>query len=155
MSETPQRGVAKPRLQLLMRQAMDLTSMIDDDRAEIDAALHDVLFPLAEIRDMCYEAMKAHRALFDEQTQQRGQCHMRKLNTDVKYPFGSELFMTTKSGIMKFEFWEAKDYFAMVLEEMREVKADINRLRNAEHEYDMEAARTAAEKAVETDGEQI
>ena len=71
---------------------------------------------------------------------------LRKLEIEARHQMGSELFYTTKSGIMKFELWEARGYFVDISEEMREVKEDMETMRKAVEEDVEKDVRAAVEK---------
>jgi len=114
MIGTQRKGVAKPQFRVLMQSALSLQSRSGDDIASVNAALEHALFPQAEIRDMAYEGFKALRELHSEQGAQMQRMALRKPEIEVRHQMGSELFYSTKAGIMKFELWEARGYFVNI-----------------------------------------
>ena len=124
-----------PQLRAMLQHALDIDAMDLDSTAtenstKLDASLAGSLFPLAEMRDMAYEALKTLRQLHqDLGALVRSMLDKGMAVPSLKYAVGcSDLFFITKDGIFKFEMWEARLYFLNVVGELREVKEDMRKM---------------------------
>ncbi|KAK4539919.1 hypothetical protein LTR36_009961 [Oleoguttula mirabilis] len=151
MTSPQRKGVATPQLRALVRSATNLEASNDDDATTINSALANALFPLAEMRDMAYEALTTLKKVHADLAAMVDQMEARGLERpSLGYPMGTDLFLTNKPEILKFELRKAKSFFANILGEIREVKEDEMKMRMALQRSARDEVCAAAQRQAET-----